>query len=59
MLSTDGMNPFGERSSTQHMASDTDDVQPACIVVLEEEVSFAIRPYTGPQASWHRYRCFS
>jgi hypothetical protein len=28
------------------------------MVVLEEEVSFAIRPYTGPQASWHRYKYF-
>jgi hypothetical protein len=34
-----------------NMASDTDDVKPAYIVVPEEEVSFAIRPYTGPQAS--------
>jgi hypothetical protein len=28
------------------------------MVVLEEKVSFAIHPYTRPQASWHRYRCF-
>ena len=41
------------------MASDTDNVQPAYMAVPEEEVSFAIRAYTGPQASWHRYRCFS
>ena len=41
------------------MASDTDDVQPAYMTVPEEEVSFAIRPYIGPQASWHRYKCFS
>ena len=40
------------------MASDTDDVQPAYMVVPKEEVSFAIHPYIGPQASWHRYRCF-
>jgi hypothetical protein len=40
------------------MTSDTDDVQTAYMVLLEEEVSFAICPYTGPQASWHRYRYF-
>ena len=41
------------------MASDTDDVQPAYMAVPEEKLSFAIRAYIGPQASWHRYRCFS
>ena len=33
------------------MASDTDDVQPTYMAVLEEEVSFAIHPYIGPQTS--------
>jgi hypothetical protein len=41
------------------MASDLDDVQPVYMVVAEEKVSFAIDPYTSPQASWHRYRYFS
>ena len=40
------------------MASDTNDAQPAYMAMQEEEVSFAIRAYTWPQASWHRYRCF-
>ena len=31
------------------MASDTDDAQPAYMAVPEEEVSFAIHPYTGPK----------
>ena len=39
------------------MASDTDNVQPAYMAVPEEEVFFAIRAYTGPQAVdanfWH------
>ena len=31
------------------MASDTDNVKPAYMAVPEEEVSFAIHPYTGPK----------
>ena len=41
------------------MTSDTDNVQPAYMAMPEEEISFAIRSYIGPQVSWPRYRCFS
>ena len=34
------------------MASDIDDVQSAYMAEPEEDVSFAICAYTGPQASW-------
>jgi hypothetical protein len=45
------MIPFGERTSTQHMASDLDNVQPAYMVVLEEKVPSTIHRYTRTQAS--------
>ena len=43
------MNPFGERSSTQHMYIDPNHLQPATMTSSQMKVSFANHSYTGPK----------
>jgi hypothetical protein len=59
-LSKDGMNPFGERSSTHNTwPVILTHLQPSTVALSQTKVPFTDHSYARSKATWHQHRYFS
>jgi hypothetical protein len=57
-LSTDGMNPFGERSNMHNTCPMLRTIYNLPLAMSQEKFHFAYHSNPRTKATWYRHRCF-